>query len=163
MIHYPNQLLIAGNTKYQWPKKRTKDDSYQMIFHIRGVEVLRRRRKRKRPCNEAWEDHDDYIKKHHTADLRCGLPYLDSTGDVPLCSTKEQMKQMFHHRGDYYGIDPPCREMKTIRTSYHESTFHIGDAPWVRKGTFWMGIIYPYEDFKEILQTRYYQRIRFRI
>ena len=112
MIHYPNQLLIAGNTKYQWPKKR---------------------------------------------------PYLDITGDVPLCSTKEQMKKMFHHRGDYYGIDPPCREMKTIRTSYHESTFHIGDAPWVRKGTFWMGIIYPYEDFKEILQTRYYQRIRFRI
>ena len=154
MFHYPSQLLIARNTMYQWPHKRRKDDSYQMQFHIKGVEVLRRRQKRARPCNEAWEDHDDYVIKQHTADLGCRLPYLNSTEDVPFRSTKEQMKKMFHHRGDYSGVDPPCKEMKTIRTSYQESTFDIRDEVWARKGTSWISLSYPHEDFKEIFQTR---------
>ena len=84
----------------------------------------------------------------------CRLPYLDDTEDVPLCSTQEQMKKMFQHQGDSYGVNPPCREMKTIRTSYHESTIDIRAEPWAKKGTFWIGIMYPHEDFKEILQTR---------
>ena len=84
----------------------------------------------------------------------CRLPYLNSAEDVPFCSTKEQMKKMFQHRGDYYGVEPPCKEMKTIRTSYQESTLDITDVSWAKKGTFWISLIYPHEDFKEILQTR---------
>ena len=108
LLHYPNQLLIASNKNYQWPETRTKADSYGMMFHITGVEVLKRRQKRDRPCNENWEDHDKYIKKHQSAAMGCRLPYIGDVENVPLCTTKKQMKKKFFYQEDDYGVNPPC-------------------------------------------------------
>ena len=154
VLHYPNQLLIAGNREHKWPQPRNQDDSYEMKFHVNAVEVLRRRQKRGRPCNQNWEDHDRVIKNKHTNSVGCILPYLDKIDGVPLCSTKEEMMKKFNFREDDYGIDPPCEEMKSIRTSYQESTYDPDKESWATKGNVWIGLVYPLEDFKEISQTR---------
>jgi len=41
VLHYPNQLLIAGHRKHQWSQKRMKEDCYQIKILIQGVEVLK--------------------------------------------------------------------------------------------------------------------------
>ena len=153
-LHYPNQLLIASSKNYQWPQQRTNLDSYSMTFHVLTVEVLKRRQKRERPCNENWEKHDDYIKKQHASDLGCRLPYMGYIEGFPLCSSKDQMTKKFFFQEDDYGVSPPCQEMKAISTKYQESTFNPENFSWARKGTFWIGIVFTKETFKEITQTR---------
>lgn len=153
-LHSPHQLLISGNREHKWPQPRDKNDSYEMKFHIHGVEVLRRRKKDNRPCNQNWEEHDNLITKQHTQNIGCTLPYLDKVEGIPPCTTKEQMKKKFHFREDHYGVNPPCREMKNIRSSYQESTYDPSKLSWARKGYFWIGLIFPQDDFKEISQTR---------
>lgn len=154
LIHYPNQLLIANNKKNKWPQERNNTDSYTMKFLIRGAEVLRRRQKWERPCNEHWEKHDNYIKNHYATTLGCRPPYLDKIEGVPLCSTKEQMRKVFSLRQDGYGVYPPCREMKGLQSSIEENTWHVDDYSWVRKGVFWIEMVFSDGDFKEISQTR---------
>ena len=44
--------------------------------------------------------------------------------------------------------------MKKITEKYEEVTLNLQKVSWARKGTFWISIIFPDEDFKEILQTR---------
>ena len=153
LIHYPNQMLITSNRNNRWPQERNMTDSYTMNFYIRGAEVLRRRQKRDRPCNENWEQHDSDIKKHFATTLGCRPPYLEKVEGIPLCSTKEQMKKRFNFRQDGYGVNPPCREMKKILSSFEENTWDP-ELSWVRKGIFWIVIFFSDEDFKEISQTR---------
>ena len=154
VLHYPNQLLIAGHRKHQWSQKRMKDDCYQMKIVIQGVEVLKRRQKWGDGCNEDWEEEDSYIQKEYANDLGCTPPYINHIDGVPLCSTKEQMSRKFYFRQDDYGMIPPCREMKSIRARYEETTFDPKEESWAKKGIFWIGINFPQEDFKEISQTR---------
>ena len=154
LIHYPNQLLITSNRMKHWPQDRNIMDSYQMTFRIREAEVLKRRQKRDRPCNENWEEHDTYIKNQYATTLGCRPPYLNKIDGVPICSTKEQMKKMFILREDDYGVSPPCKEMKNILSSYEENSLDSEKLSWARKGVFWIGVVFSDEDFKEISQTR---------
>ena len=163
ILHYPNQLYISSNRRYEWPFAREKMDSYMMKFHIRGVEVLRRRQKWNSPCNENWQNQDSEIIHKYTHNLGCRPPYLKPQEGVPLCSTKEQMKKNFHLRTDDYGVLPPCQEMKNIWCWYEESTVDPNILEWGRRGFFWIGIVFSQEDFKEISQIRYNMLIKLEV
>ena len=154
ILHYPNQLLIARTVKHFWPQSRNINDSYSMQFLIRGVEVIQRRQKQQRNCYENWKEFDIYIKDRHSNNVGCRVPYLDTLYNISMCSTIEQMKKKFYLQADDYGLSPPCREMKKITEKYEEVTLNLQKVSWARKGTFWISIIFPDEDFKEISQTR---------
>ena len=124
-----------------------------MKFHVRAVEVLRRRHKWNRPCNENWANQDIDIKKKHTKYLGCRPPYLQDLEGIPICTTENQMKERFYFRKDGYDVDPPCREMKRILGSYLENT-NPKNHSWATDGSFLIGIVYSDEYFKEISQTR---------
>ena len=61
ILHYPNQLLISKTLKHLWANSWNKEEIHEMVFHVSGVEVLRRRQKWRRPCHNHWKDYDDYI------------------------------------------------------------------------------------------------------
>ena len=147
ILHYPNQLLISNTVTHVWPQHRKKDESYSMWYKISGIELLRRRKK----CIEHWEEYDNYIMNEHARAVGCRAPYLSSVNDIPLCSTKEQMKKMFHLRSDGYGLLPPCREMVQIYEKYEEGS---NKASFEKKGVFWIGFSVNDENFKEIFPTR---------
>ena len=154
ILHYPNQMLIAGNRRYEYPQTRTIEESYMMKYLIRRVEVLKRRQARNRPCNENWERYDNEIENKFTNSIECRLPYLNHNKEIPICASKKKLQKRFYLRSDDYGVSPPCFEMKKITDLYTESSLDTKKHSWTRKGTFFIGITLPDEDYREITQTR---------
>ena len=154
-LHYPNQLMISKKTlKYMWPQQRKKHESYLMRFDITGVELLRRRQKRSRPCSVFWADYDNEIKTKHSVDIGCKLPYINLEQNMTSCKDKAQMKKAFIIRSDDYGVLPPCQTMEKINYLYSERTLDIKKDSWARRGYFWLGISIAQDHFKEIVQTK---------
>ena len=154
ILHYPNQMLIAGNRKHVWPQRRSFEESYMMKYHIRGVDVLKRRQATNRPCNENWEDYDNEIEKNFTNTIDCRLPYLHRNKEIPICTSKKKLQTKFYLRSDYYGVIPPCLEMKRITDKFEENSLDTKKYSWARNGTFIIGILFPDEDYKKITLTR---------
>ena len=154
ILHYPNQMLIAGNRRYEWPQTRNIAESYMMKYRIRRVEVLKRRQARNRPCNENWENYDNEIENKFTDSINCRPPYLHRNKKIPICSSKKKLQTEFYLRSDDYGVSPPCLEMKRITDLYTESSVDTKKHSWARKGTFLIGIYFPDEDYRQITQTR---------
>ena len=154
ILHYPNQMLIAGNRKYVWPQRRNIEESYMMKYHITGVEVLKRRQARNRPCNENWENYDNEIENKFTKAIDCRLPYLQRNKEIPICTSKKKLQTRFYLRSDYYGVNPPCLEMKRITDKFEENSLDTKKYSWARNGTFIIGILFPDEDYKKITLTR---------
>ena len=162
ILHYPNQALIAKTLKYLWSLPWNKNESHDLQFQIRGVEVVRRRQKSRRPCHADWPNYDYYIMKKHVDLVGCRAPYLLLDNRTHLCRTQKQMKKRFYFGIDDVNLDPPCREMKKIYVSYTESTNpetgHHVKMSWSKKGYFWLSVTIFDDDFKEISETRYKQR-----
>ena len=154
ILHYPNQMLIAGNRKYHWSQTRNINESYMLTYTIRGVEVLNRRQARNRPCNENWNNYDYEIENKFTSAIDCRLPYLHRNKEFPICASKKKLQTRFILRSDDYGVIPPCVEMKKITDLFEEISYDTQKYSWARKGTFFIGILFPEEDYKEIIQTR---------
>ena len=158
ILHYPNQALIAKTLNYLWSLPWNKNESHEMQFQIRGVEVLRRRQKWRRPCHEDWPNYDHYIMKKQIDLVGCRPPYLFLNTRKHLCRTKEKMKEIYQRF--YFGqndldLDPPCREMEKIYESHKESTHDPVKIYWAQKGYFWLSLTLLDDDFKEISETRY--------
>ena len=129
------------------------NDQYVMRFRIDGVEVLKRRNKRSRPCND-WSNFDASIIEHDVKKVGCRTSYQPMVDGIPVCSNKEKTKQASRDRfNDEVEIDPPCKSMEKIYYTYTE-----GDQSktiYAERNKFRI-LIYPYNRrFKEILQTRY--------
>ena len=137
-----------------WPQNRKSDESYLMRFDINGVEFLRRRDKRSRPCGDFWADYDNEIKTKHSVDIGCLLPYLYLAKNITPCNDKTQMKNIFYMRFDDYAVLPPCQTMKMIYYSFTERTLDVKKVTWAKKGSFILGISISEDNFKEITQTK---------
>ena len=154
-FHYPNQLLESLRTMHhQWPHVRHENDSYVIRFKITGVEVLNRRQKPNRPCNENSDHHDSTIIDKYLTNIGCKPPYLKSLKHFPNCTSQEQLRKRFYLRTDHYGILPPCKTMDKIYYSIHEDTLDTNKLSWARNGSFWIGIFLHDDHFKDIRQTR---------
>lgn len=153
LLHYPNQLLISmKSVKYTWPKHQT-NNTYETKFTINLVEVIRRRNKDNRPCDEEWGNHDDNLLVKHTNNAGCRAPYQDPSVTIRNCSNTYEMKQArFKLRKDDYGAFPPCKAMEKIIYTYEETD--LSSTEWEGKGNFWVGIHFIDQNFKEIVQTR---------
>ena len=104
LLHYPNQLLRSWKTiKFSWPIRET-NNSYEMIFRINGVEIIRRRNKGILPCDEDWVNYDDNELVKHTNTVGCRAPYQNPSNKIAPCSTKDQMEKAawFGLRTDKY-------------------------------------------------------------
>ena len=153
LLHYPNQLLRSlESIKYAWPKRET-NDSYVMRFRINGVEILRRRNKNSRPCDNNLVNYDDHVISKHTTTVGCRAPYQNPSNKIAQCSTKDKMKEArFNLGSNQYRTIPPCKAMEKIYYTYDESD--LSGTEWAGTGQFWVGIYLFHQQFKEIVQTR---------
>ena len=55
--------------------KQEAENNYAMRFYIRGVEILQRRNKNSRLCNENWQNYDNIVLQHHIDNVGCRAPY----------------------------------------------------------------------------------------
>ena len=51
-------------------------------------------------------------------------------------------------------VDPPCQEMEKVSDFYEESKLDVQKIAWARRGFFFVGVVFPNENYKEIIQTR---------
>ena len=154
LLHYPNQLLISYKTLRHGISRQEAENGYAMRFYIRGVEILQRRNKHSRLCNENWQNYDNIVLQHHLDNVGCRAPYQgNQSNKVPLCSNIEQMTNaMMIFRSDGYGVQPPCRSMEKIEYTYSEAD--LSDTKYVERGSFWLIFYILNPQFKEIVQAR---------
>ena len=154
LLHYPNQLFMSYKTiKYTFPTKTTANSSYVVRFVVRGAEVLQRRNKETRPCNEDWKNYDTNVLQEHMENVGCRAPYVaKDSKKVPICSNKEQMaRALLTFKNDDYGILPPCRSMEKISYTYTEQPL---ENSFSVPGTFWIMFAIFNPQFKEVSQIR---------
>lgn len=155
LLHYPNQVLKSGKTmKYSFPERRK--DHFIMRYFVTGVEVVRRRDKGDRPCNEDWENYDNSVLSNHVTQIGCRTPYQypNSSSTVPICNSTEEMeKAQLNLRLDDYGVPPPCRAMEKLYYTYEEESHNSSHMPG--KDHFLVGLFVYDEQFKEIVHSRY--------
>ena len=88
LFHYPGQFLLS-NQKHKWPYVKLSS----VEFYITGMEVLKRRSKRKERCLEKWKDYDDLVLKRHIENHGCRLPYQEPYKQYPICSTENKIME----------------------------------------------------------------------
>ena len=163
LLHYPLQLVrsaFAGIGKWNWPPRSNKrsEKNYEMTLNIQNINVIVRRNKpaQNDPCDEDWLNYDENAWRNEMDRTGCRSPLAAKYKSIPLCSNKEQMKQVVpldHEELDKFPLC--CRRIEKLQFDYDE-----GDLPWDgtygKHGWFQLNIRYGDSIFKEITQVRKY-------
>ena len=121
-IHYKHQLLSSfESVRNNWPDRKNKqNNSFTMIFEVKGVEVITRRNTKKNSCNENWKQDDQVVLKKSMEKTKCRAPYQIWNSHYPYCDTKEKVSKshfQIHHRDKY---PPPCQYIEKNLYNFNE-------------------------------------------
>ena len=126
-MSYPNQRVRYSTGKCNW-NVLSMNHSYGTKFIITGMEVLKRRNKKKEPCHEDWKEDDKMVRDTMIEKVNCTPPYWKE-GDAPqkpMCTSVEEMKQLYQMSWKRY--IPPCQQISKVSfvdTDY-PSTYYTG-------------------------------------
>ena len=155
--HFPRQFLLAGrNVRWTWPY-RAANESYKTRFLIGAITILKQRNKQQSRCIEACDAYDNWVMKFHQNEIECNIPYLKLQEQIPICNSKEQMKQgiVKRHITEMKDLIEPCKVMENINVQHLESIMK-SDKSTVEGhvGEFWFSVGIKNSRFKEIEQKR---------
>ena len=134
-------------------------------FHVRKIEVLKKRPNAVIPCNETINDNDKVYKEALIKEVGCVPSYWKSFFDngkdeyLPDCNTRAQFERMsnmlpmmFENTNLLNGsrlYTPPCKEMK-ISTTINKRNERTVDH------RLWLGFYYDADEFLEIVNNEAY-------
>jgi hypothetical protein len=148
-FHLPNKTFFSKSTiQYNWPK-RTNISAHAMEFTLSYIEILKRRSKRSESCVEDNLNYDEIILNEHIDRIGCRAPYQISRTNVPICPTKDKMKQTIINLNASMPLKIPCTSMENVRYTFSEIYSDWSEDP----RTFWVQVYAP-DRFKEINQVR---------
>ena len=138
ILHYPHQLWRADFCTYEWKShERNTPSQYTMRFKIENIMVLKRRNKGAKPCNENWKHDDDTTNNAIVNSIGCNPSYYKrKINNLPYCTTKEQMRQIYERSIDVKTSNPhppPCQHIEKIIYTLKE--FHWLVDSWINDGT----------------------------
>ena len=128
-FHYPMQYYRSyGTWKYQWESITLKKlgniecSGYYMRFHIRGIEVLKRRNKPREACNENWQIDDNNVTLRLSNVVGCRLFYQQNQmNNLTFCKNAKDIQKILDPTHDELRVTPdPCREIKRLKYEYEE-------------------------------------------
>ena len=124
ILHYPGQIFRSWNLgigKWAWPKRtNSSSQNFVMAFTRRNMDVLVRRNKRTKSCNEDWLNYDKSILEKQMKFIGCRPPYYYSI-DLPVCSTKENLKKVAPPTPEDLNKYPPaCRAISKLQFDYQD-------------------------------------------
>ena len=95
-----------------------------MQFFIKGIEIIKKRNKRKHRCLDEWWNSDEMILKKHIETHGCRAPYQTSVyKQFPMCNTKEKIQEsifeVFVAKKQYY--PKPCQVLSKLEFGFYES------------------------------------------
>ena len=119
-MHYPNQYLRSSTLDMEWGEKPGIWNGNHKTIIIDMVEVIRRRRTYRKPCNANSKNDDDTILLTLIQNAGCKPPHSHLNVDYPICSNKTGMAQTNIEKLDgsdftfLQSFDPPCNQVQTI-------------------------------------------------
>ena len=157
-VHLPKQFMLSGYTEHwTWPY-RPKYEQYKMILLLQAVEIVRKRNKKQQPCNENWNEYDDWVINRFQNKTKCNTPYHEEEKNLPICNTQQLMDlsvlPLNVAASESQEDINPCKTLENVRIVYVETKMENAKGGSV--GRFWLSIEFPQHKFKEIVQERYY-------
>ena len=141
MMNKPNQFsLNMGGVQNIWDSPKGK--KRKEFFQINSIEILKRRNKVQKPCNEEWANFDDLALTHHMKKVGCRPPYQKAYERFPTCKTQREMKESIYDPWILDGTDipVPCQEMPNIIYSHD---YKDTDIDFKVPPTFKIWVAYP--------------------
>ena len=129
-----------------------------MYFTITNVEILKRRSKSTSRCTDDWKSHAKLIKtifQNVMEEVGCRAPYQQSETMLPMCQTKEQMRQMYLLLSDdpTKNYPPSCDTLENLQFKYDEADYAL-ELDGANMSEYFKIYIDMPNRFKEIIQTR---------
>ena len=130
LFHYKDQLINGRyKSKKNWPSRAANDSkSFNMVFLLQNIEVIRHRDKRRRPCKQFPYDETENVMKQIINETGCIPPYLPIRDYLSICETQDEMKRSYNllmrsgnniqNKANEDGA--PCRRMGRIDYDYWE-------------------------------------------
>ena len=73
-IAFPNQRLRYSTSVTVW-NAEVLNKSYGMKFQVTGIDVIKTRNKKSRPCDEEWREYDKKVRRYMVKSVGCVPPY----------------------------------------------------------------------------------------
>ena len=134
-------------------------------FHIRKIEILRKRPDAVKSCNEGINDNDKVYKELVVKEVGCIPSYWKpffkngTTENLPDCTSRNQFEQLSDMLPMLYEntnlsngsklYEPPCAEMKVL-TTINKRNERSADHK------LWLGFYYDADEYLEILNNEAY-------
>ena len=174
-LHYPRQLFRSPIRKL-YQNVQNGSLLKVMKFKMQNVEVLIRRNKPSRKCNQNWKKDDDRILSKIVRAIGCEPPHwkLDSDDDVnknkaniTRCSDMRKMQLFSRHSPLAYlvpninflnNLPPPCHDVTQSLYEYKEDAWSTEEFKGldVEANFFEVNLAFPSSVYKEIVQIRAY-------
>ena len=165
-IHYPKQLFWSPLRKF-YHKVKNQTRLSTMNFKIKNMEVLRRRNKHVKPCNDEWND-DTKILETIAEKAGCTPPYWAVHKQKKKCTDPKQLKTFdlpliyWIPRVPYLNflnaLSPPCQTILELNYDYSETSWKIEEFSGldVELDFFEVNVGFPSPTYKEIIQVKAY-------
>ena len=105
-----------------------------MDINVKDIEVLKRRTKYTKPCDDT-QSFDNVTLKQILQIVGCRPPYWNANFEVelPQCNTKDELKDLTnrlsnavqYETGQYENGTPPCNEVQKVDIDFSETDFNI--------------------------------------
>ena len=125
-LSYPNQLLRSFPiARLQRTHTREKSSKFKIIVH--SSEIIERRNKYNKPCNENWKDDDNQIRDTLAIQVGCRHEFWTDPIRVPVCNEQSQHSALRMPRLITTGSSfmarypPPCREIQSLISTTEET------------------------------------------
>lgn len=151
LFHYPNQVMSSIQTlKREWLVWDNETNHY-ITFNIKGMETSTLRYKQgKDNCVPDWKEYDNVTLEDHLRTVGCKRPDQITDSDLPICTSKEKMKQANIPLSN--DKIKPCRRVESVDFDLGESLFD-GDLGY---GNCWFCIVLRIlnPQFKDTIQVK---------
>ena len=125
-LSYPNQLLRSFPIgRLQRIHKREKSSKFKIIVH--SSEIIERRNKYNKPCNDIWKADDNQIRDTLATEVGCRHEFWPDPIWVPVCKEQRQYSALRMPRLMTTGSSfmarypPPCQEIQSIISTTEET------------------------------------------
>ena len=124
-FHYPGQRFTSYYTvKYEWGRGTNTSIPYYMEFYVEDIGVMKHRNKPKQKCVKDWKNYDQRVMDMiMTKSAGCRPPHWDTSLNLSLCTTRDQMK-FFRDQPSKWHLPPPCNTIQRLRYAYYERQWH---------------------------------------
>lgn len=87
---------------------------YKFELHVGYIRVVRRRDKKKVPCNPDWKHHDEKQMSHVSRTVGCIPKHWKLPSELPHCVVPQEFSEIKKKLNKKNGYMPPCRSIETL-------------------------------------------------